>query len=67
MDQKELQKQSENNKTAISINLSQQPIITLNVHVIQESIERIIHHDQDRFILRHKDGSTYEKQFDIPH
>ena len=45
MDQKELQKQTENDKTAISINLSQQPIITLNVHVIQESIERIIHHD----------------------
>ena len=64
MDEKELQKQSENNKTAISINL---PIITLNAHLIQEYIERIIHHDQVRFILRYNDGSTYEKQFDIPH
>ena len=43
MDKKELQKQSENNKTAISINL---PIIILNIHLIQEYTERIIHHDQ---------------------
>ena len=64
MDKKELQKQSENNKTAISINL---PIIILNIHLIQEYTERIIHHDQVRFILRYKDGSTLGKQFDIPH
>ena len=56
--------QSENNKTAISINL---PIIILNIHLIQEYTERIIHHDQVRFILRYKDGSTLGKQFDIPH